>query len=183
MRISYVGLRNGGRITSHESRTTKNLSGRTNPFRRKTKAAKMKSPKSKGEGVQESRMREVEEEETAKSVVAKRTHRAVSPRPRSRQAALCPMRLMGRRACAGECCCRARNGRTGHGVPCSGDHSAKRALANSRGSKGSMSSGVSPRPTNLTGTPSWSRMPMTTPPLAEPSSLARKMPLMETCSQ
>ena len=33
--------------TDNESRTTKNLSGRTKPFRRKPKAAKMKSPKSK----------------------------------------------------------------------------------------------------------------------------------------
>ena len=32
--------------TNHEPQTTQNISGRTKPFRRKTKAAKMQSPKS-----------------------------------------------------------------------------------------------------------------------------------------
>ena len=45
-------------------------------------------------------------------------------------------------------------------------------------SNSTMSSSLSPTPTNLMGRPSSSAIPMTVPPLAVPSSLVRKMPVM-----
>jgi hypothetical protein len=59
-------------------------------------------------------------------------------------------------------------------------HSANIASTKLSGSNGSISSGVSPTPMNFTGTLVSSLIAMTIPPLAVPSSLARKMPVRST---
>src|SRR6266851_4307423 len=56
------------------------------------------------------------------------------------------------------------------------------ASTKAAGSNGARSSGPSPRPTSLTGTPSSRWTAMTIPPLAVPSSLVRMIPVMSTTS-
>src|SRR5215475_9702305 len=56
------------------------------------------------------------------------------------------------------------------------------ASTKASGSNGARSSGPSPRPTSLTGTPSSRWTEMTMPPLAVPSSLVRMIPVISTTS-
>src|SRR6185436_12290341 len=56
------------------------------------------------------------------------------------------------------------------------------ASTKASGSNGARSSGPSPRPTSLTGTPSSRWTATTMPPFAVPSSLVRTMPVTSTTS-
>src|SRR3954454_3743174 len=75
-----------------------------------------------------------------------------------------------------------RSGQPAYAGAASGGHPS-RASTKAPGSNGARSSGPSPRPTSFTGTPSSRCTATTIPPLAEPSSLVRAIPVTSTISE